>query len=101
MAEVELGKVTHYFPQIQVAAVELNADELRLGDSIRVLGATSNFTQEIHSMEIDHTPVERVPAGEIVAIQVIERARVGDLVFRVLPHTHVDGLSIGQEGTGP
>jgi putative protease len=101
MDEVPVGRVTHYFPKIQVAAVDLHSDELRLGDSIRVLGATSNFTQAVHSMEIAHNPIERARTGEMVAIQVTERARVGDLVFRILPHTHIDGLSIGQEGTGP
>jgi putative protease len=101
MDEVIVGRVTHYFPQVQVAAVELSADELRLGDTIRVLGTTSNFTQVIHSMEITHTPVEKVRTGDEVAIQVIERARVGDLVFRIMPHAHIDGVSIGQEGQGP
>lgn len=101
MDEVIVGKVTHYFPQVQVAAVELSADELRRGDTIRVLGATSNFTQVIDSMEINHTPVETVKPGDEVAIQVTERARVGDLVFRIMPHTHIDGVSIGQEGSEP
>lgn len=101
MDEVIVGRVTHYFPRVEVAVVELTDDELRMGDSIRVLGTTSNFTQAIESMEIDHSPVELVRAGDEVAIRVVERARVGDLVFRIKPHTHIDGLSIGQEGSAP
>jgi putative protease len=98
MDEVIVGRVTHYFPHVQVAAVELTDDELRIGDSIRVLGTTSNFTQPIFSMEIDHSPVESVRAGEEVAIQVVERARVGDLVFRIKPHAHIDGVSSAEPG---
>ncbi len=86
MDEQLIGKVTHYFPQIEVAAVEVTADELRIGDTIRVLGATSNFTQHVHSMEIDYTPVEAATTGQIVGIQVAERARVKDLVFRIRAH---------------
>lgn len=86
MDEQLVGKVIHYFPQIEVAAVEVTGDELRVGDSIRVLGATSNFTQQIHSMEIDYTPVESASAGQTVGIQVAERARVKDLVFRIRAH---------------
>ena len=101
MDEVIVGRVTHYFPRVQVAVVQLTDDELRIGDSIRVLGTTSNFTQPVDSMEIEHSPVEIVGAGEEVAIRVIERARVGDLVFRIKPHAHIDGVSIGQEGSSP
>ena len=101
MDEVIVGSVTHYFPRVEVAVVELTDDELRIGDSIRVLGTTSNFTQTIESMEIDHSSVELVRSGDQVAIRVIERARVGDLVFRIKPHAHIDGLSIGQEGSAP
>lgn len=101
MDEVIVGRVSHYFPRVEVAVVELTDDELRIGDSVRVLGTTSNFTQVIESMEIDHSPVEAVRAGEEVAVRVVERARVGDLVFRIKPHAHVDGLSIGQEGSAP
>ena len=101
MDEVIVGRVTHYFPRVQVAAVELTDDELRLGDTIRVLGTTSNFTQAVDSMEIDHASVEIVRAGEEVAVHVVERARDGDLVFRIKPHAHIDGVSIGQESSAP
>jgi putative protease len=84
--EVLVGRVTHYFPRVDVAAVEVTADELRVGDEIRVLGATSNFTQHIQSMEIDHSPVTEAGIGDEVGIRVIDRARVKDLVFRIQPH---------------
>jgi GTPase len=86
MDELLIGRITHYFPHVSVAVVAVTADELRVGDSIRVLGSTSNFTQRIHSMEMDHTPVETAQFGELVGIQLTERARVNDLVFRVRAH---------------
>lgn len=97
MDEVIVGRVTHYFGRIGVAAIEVAADELRVGDMIRVLGATSNFTQKVQSMEMDHLPMDVARTGDIVAIRVVERARVGDTIFRISPHTHVDGVSIGIE----
>ncbi len=88
MDEELTGRVTHYFPRVEVAAVEVTADELRVGDTIRVLGTTSNFTQEVDSLEIDHEPVESAQVGQLVGIRVAERARVNDLVFRIRPHSH-------------
>ena len=86
MDEVLVGAVTHYFQGISVAAVEVTAAELRVGDSIRVVGNTSNFTQTLRSMQIDHRAVESAGSGDLVGIELVERARVGDLVFRTMPH---------------
>ena len=86
MDELLVGKVTHYFRRIEVAAVEITAGEIKVGDTIRVSGATSNFTQLIRSMEVDHAPITTGSAGEVVGIRLAERARVGDLVFRTEPH---------------
>lgn len=86
MDEVLLGEVTHYFQAISVAAVQVTEAELRVGDSIRIVGHTSNFTQMVRSMQIDHRPVESAGPGDLVGIELVERARVGDLVFRTMPH---------------
>ena len=37
-------------------------------------------------MQMDHRPVESAGSGDLVGIELVERARVGDLVFRTLPH---------------
>ena len=86
MDEVLVGEVTHYFQAISVAAIQVTEAELRAGDSIRIVGHTSNFTQTVRSMQMDHRPVESAGSGDLVGIELVERARVGDLVFRTLPH---------------
>ena len=86
MDEVLVGEVTHYFQAISVAAIQVTEAELRVGDSIRIVGHTSNFTQTVRSMQMDHRPVASAGSGDLVGIELVERARVGDLVFRTLPH---------------
>jgi putative protease len=85
MDEELIGRVTHYFGRIQVAAVEVSDHHVELGDTVRFLGSTSNFVQEVRSMEIDHEPVETAQIGDLVGIQVVDRVRPGDLVFRAMP----------------
>ena len=82
MDEQVIGMVTHYFSKLQVAVVEVTDGDLRTGDMIRVLGNTTNFTQEVASMQIDHLPVDSVEVGDVVGIELTERARVNDLVYR-------------------
>ena len=86
MDELLVGRVTHFFPAIQVAGIDVTAGEIRLGDTIRVVGHTSDFVQEVRSMQVDHSPVETAGVGDQVGIELVERARVKDLVFRALPH---------------
>jgi translation initiation factor IF-2 len=84
MAEVELGRVTHYFSKIGVAAIEITQDTLAVGDTIHVKGHTSDFSQKIDSMQIDGKSVEEVTVGQSVGLKVIEHAREHDMVYKVI-----------------
>ncbi len=77
-----VGRVTHYFTNIGVAVIELE-DTLRVGDEISIEGATTNFTQKVESMQIEHKNVEEANKGESVGLKVVDRVREGDQVFRI------------------
>lgn len=81
--EKEVGKVTHYFTKISVAAVELS-DTLNIGDTIHIKGATSDFTQTVDSMQIDKEAVQTATAGQTIGLKVVEHAREGDIVYKVI-----------------
>jgi translation initiation factor IF-2 len=85
MPEQLVGTVTHYFDGPHVAVVHVDQGELVVGDEIHVVGHTTDFTERVKSMEIEHAKVERVAAGGEVAIEVLERARRHDQVFKVTP----------------
>jgi len=84
MAEVELGRVTHYFSKIGVAAIEITQDTLRVGDTIHVKGHTSDFTQQVDSMQIDGKAVQEATAGQSIGTKVVGHAREHDAVFKVV-----------------
>lgn len=85
MAEQLIGVVTHYFGKIKVAALEITKGELRIGDTIHIKGHTSDFTQPVESLQIEHQTVDAARTGDAVAIKVVEHAREHDQVFRVTP----------------
>jgi translation elongation factor EF-Tu-like GTPase len=85
MAEKLVAKVTHYFSKAQVAALEITDGELHVGDTIHVVGHTSDFTQTVDSMQIDRAPVQSAKVGDQIGIRVVEHAREHDEVFRVTP----------------
>ena len=80
--EEEIGRVTHYYPKIGVAVVELKST-LKVGDKILVKGATTNFEQVVESMQIEHKNVEKAEAGQSVGLKVKERVRENDKVYRL------------------
>lgn len=85
MPEQLVGTVVHYFKGPSVAVVRLTEGELAVGDQVRLHGHTTDFTEQIASMEVNHQKVERARAGEEVAIKVTDRTRQHDQVFKVTP----------------
>ena len=82
MPEQEIGKISHYFPKINVAIVELTA-ELNVGDTIKVKGASTDFEQKVESMQIEHKNVEKAEAGQSIGLKVSDKVREQDKVFKV------------------
>lgn len=80
--EKEVGKVTHYFGKIEVAVVKLN-DTLQVGDNVHMKGTTTDFTQKVDSMQIEHENVEKAGKGQSVGLKVVEKVRAGDSVIKV------------------
>lgn len=85
MAEIKIGHVTHYFGHVGVGAIQLTDGDLALGDTIRVKGHTSDFTQVVESMQIDHVNVPKAARGQNVGTKLKEHVRVNDAVFKVTP----------------
>ena len=79
--DIQVGKVTHYFSHLGVAVVEL-CDELKVGDTIQILGHLTDFEQPVGSMEVNHHKILSSGPGSEVAIKVLDYVSQGDLVFR-------------------
>jgi hypothetical protein len=84
MAEIEIGKVTHYFSKVGVAAILITQDALRVGDTIHVKGHTSDFQQKIDSMQIEHLQVQEAVAGQNFGTKIVAHAREHDVVYKVV-----------------
>ncbi|MBI4029922.1 hypothetical protein HY373_01955 [Candidatus Berkelbacteria bacterium] len=80
--ETEVGKITHYYTHLDVAILELKG-ALKIGDKIHIKGHTSDFTQEVNSIQVEHQPVEEAKSGDVVGLKVNEHAREGDSVFKI------------------
>ena len=84
MSEVKIGKVTHYFDRLGVAVFEITDGELKVGDTVHVVGHTTNFTQPIDSMQFEHQAIPSASAGQSIGVKVKSPARQHDEVFKVV-----------------
>jgi putative protease len=80
--EKKVGEVTHYFGKIGVAIVKLSS-QLKIGDKLHIKGHTTDFEDEVTSMQINHQPVEKAAPKEEVGLKVKEATREGDVVFKI------------------
>jgi outer membrane biosynthesis protein TonB len=80
--EVRVGVVTHYYGHLMVAAVKLEV-ALSVGQTIRILGHTSDFRQRVDSMQIEHETVQEAIGGDEIGLKVTQHAREHDVVYRV------------------
>ena len=64
-----IGKITHYFPHMKVAAIKLAA-QLKIGDNICVTGNTTGIINSlVERIEIKHKSVSKANAGDEIGIK--------------------------------
>lgn len=76
-----IGTVTHYFGNISVGAIKLTG-ELAVGDTIHIVGHTTDLVQQVESMQIEHESVESAGSGDEIGIKVADKVREDDQVFK-------------------
>jgi putative protease len=84
MEEKKIGEVIKYFGKIGVAAVRLSEGSLKVGESIHIVGHTTDVTQAIDSMQIENKSVQEAGPGADIGIKVKDRVREHDIVYKVV-----------------
>ena len=84
MEKERVGHVIDYFAKIGVAAIGIDSGEIQVRDILHFSGHTTNFSQEIESMQIEKEHIESAKAGDCVGIKVKDRVRNGDEVYKVI-----------------
>ena len=83
MTETRIGTITHYWNNLHVAGVSITDGELHEGDRIHIKGHTSDFEQDVQSMQIDHEKVTVAKPGDEIGLGVVAHAREHDVVYRI------------------
>lgn len=78
----KIGRIEHYYSKAGVAVVEVMAP-IKKGEKILIRGGTTNLTQVVESMEIEHKQLTEAQAGQRIGLKVADRVRENDMVYKV------------------
>jgi len=81
--KILVGEVTHYYPKIGVAVVNLK-ERLKKGEKIEIEGKTTKLVQTVTSMQIEHVDIDVGEPGQLIGLKVEDRVREGDKVYKLV-----------------
>ena len=81
--EKQIGHVTHYFSHLSVAAIQVENEDLKVGDQIHIKGHTTDLIQPVDSLEYEHESIAEAHPGQGVGIKVKDHVREHDVVYKV------------------
>ncbi len=80
-----LGKCTNYFSNIKVAEFKLETNKLNVGDEIIVTGPTTGVVEMVvQEIRVDLKPVDEAKKGERISIQIEEKLRRADKLYKLI-----------------
>ncbi len=83
--KVYVGKVLNYYKKSQVAFIRLEADELKTGDSIYIIGSTTGVVElNIEKMMQDENELTKASKGNDITIVCQELVRQYDKVYKIV-----------------
>jgi translation elongation factor EF-1alpha len=84
MTEEQVGVVIKFFTKPSVAAIEVTGGTIMKGDRLAFKGHTTDFTEDVKSLEIDNKIVEAAKPGDMIGLKVSQRVRENDKVYKVV-----------------
>jgi hypothetical protein len=79
-----LGKVKAYDAKERTMLLDLE-EALSVGDGLRVKGHSTDLIQRVERLIVARRSVQSALAGERAAVEVADRVRPGDAVYKVRP----------------
>ncbi len=81
--KVFAGIITNYYSKIGVAELTLQAEGIKQGDDILIIGnKTGVIEQTVTEMRKDDTPVKEANKGDIISFPVSQKVRKNDKVYK-------------------
>ncbi len=86
--KVYIGRVTHYFPEAQVAEVTVETGEIKAGDAFSITGVTTGaYRDTIREVRVNGEAAEIARKGDILTFPASEYLRKNDKMYLLIDRT--------------
>ena len=83
--KVYLGKVLNYFKKSKIAHIKIEAEDLRIGDSVYIIGNTTGVIEvKLDQLKLDEKEYQIVGKGDEITFECPEIVRVNDKVYKIV-----------------
>jgi len=82
MAKTLIGKITHFFPKVGVAVVNLSGT-MKVGDKISIEKDDEVMEQVVKSMQVEHKNIQIAKPGDDVGMKTDAPVKEGSLVYKL------------------
>jgi len=80
-----LGTITNYFTKIGVAELNIQTNEIYIGDQINIIGPTTGvYEDEISELRVNLKSVKEAVKGDAVSFKTKDLVRRGDKVYKII-----------------
>lgn len=80
--KIYCAKVLHYYNNLKIAHIKIEASDLNLGDKCFIIGPTTGVLEfELNALMVDDQPVSTANQGQEATIGVPDKVRLSDKVF--------------------
>ncbi|MBU1075652.1 MAG: translation elongation factor-like protein [Spirochaetes bacterium] len=80
--EKEIAVVEDFYSHINVVALKVKG-VIKVGDKLHFKGHTTDFIEEVKSMQKEHKDVEEAKKGDEIGLKTENRVRKHDKVYKV------------------
>ena len=84
MPAEQVGVVVKFFVKPSVAAIEVTSGSIKTGDLLKYKGHTTDFDEQVTSMEKDNQVIDEAKVGDLIGIKVKDRVRENDKIYKVV-----------------
>ena len=84
--KVYIGKGMHYYPKSQVGVFQIEAQSIKVGDPVFIMGPTTGVIEtEIEEIRVNDQMVEEAKRGDLCSFKVNEVVRASDKLYKIIP----------------
>jgi putative protease len=77
-----IGRVTHYYPKVNIAEIKVDTGLIKKGDQVLFIGKTTGVLDGyVKELRVDGSVADEAIRGDVITFEVSDRVRINDKLY--------------------